>query len=144
MLSSKQKREKSAPIFERVEQFETKWNFGGITESLLNDVFIVNMVNKEVQKKLCLEPKGSVDETIQIAIANEEGRIRQSFDKMEKPNIKAEVKETNNINQRTERWCPNKKCFRCERIFTTQHLNDCKTIRMTCMKCGEKDKQQTC
>ena len=38
-----------------------KCNFGGITESLLKDVFIVNTTNKEVQQKLCTKPKATTE-----------------------------------------------------------------------------------
>ena len=61
-----------------------KCNFGGITENFMKDVFIVNMINEKVQHKLCSELKTTIEETIEFAIAYEEGTIRQqSFDKME-------------------------------------------------------------
>ena len=116
-----------------------KCNFGAITESLVKDVFIVNMKNKEVQQKLCTEPKTSIDETIQFAIAYEEGTLRQqTFDKLDKPNIKHEPNEINNINKGTKQWGPTKKCFRCEAPFSPQHLKECKAMGITCMKCGKK------
>ena len=85
-----------------------KCNFGLITESFVKDVFIVNMTNKEVQQKLCTEPKGTVADNIQFAIAYEEGIIKQqSFDQLEKPQIKAEVNVINNTNT-NKRWGPPK------------------------------------
>ena len=75
-----------------------KCNFGGIAESLVKDVFIVSMINKDVQQKWRTEPKTTVQESIEFAIAYEEGTIRQkSFDKLEKPNVKIEANEINNI-----------------------------------------------
>ena len=75
-----------------------KCNFGGITESLVKDVFIVKMAKKHVQQKLCTEPKTTVNETIQFAIAYEEGTTRQtSIDKLERPNLKSKATEVNNI-----------------------------------------------
>ena len=117
-----------------------KCNFGRITESLVKDVFIVNMMNKDVQQKLCTEPKTTIEENIEFAIAYEEGTIRQkSFDKLEKLNVKTEAGEINKVNQSvTKRWGPTKKCFRCEAPFTRQHLEECKTMGIICMKCGKK------
>ena len=139
-LSRKQKEGESLKQFwNELNGLASKCNFGAITESLVKDVFIVNMNNKEVQQKLCTEPKTNVNDNIQFAIAYEEGTIRQqSFETLEKPKIKAEPSEINNINQSAKRWGPQKKCFRCEGIFTPQHLKECKAIGITCMKCGKK------
>ena len=94
------------------------------------------MNNKEVQQKLCTEPKDTIAETIQFAISYEEGAMHQkSFDKLDKPNIEAEPNEINNINTGVKRWGPTKKCFRCEAPFSPQHLKECKAIGITCIKC---------
>ena len=91
-----------------------KCNFGAITDSLVKDVFTVNMINQDVQQKLCTEPKATATETIQFAIAYEEFTLRQqSFGMLDKPNIKTEATEVNNINQTNKRCGPTKKCFRC-------------------------------
>ena len=101
----------------------------------MKDVFKANMKNKKVQQKLCTEPK----KTIQFAISYEEGAMRQqSFDKLDKPNIKAEPNEINNINTAVKRWGPTKTCSRCEAPFSPQHLKECKAIGITCMECGKK------
>ena len=114
-------------------------NFGTITDSLVKDVFTVNMTNQYVQQKLCTEPKATAAETIQFAVAYEEGTLRQqSFGMLNKPNIKTEVTDVNNINESNKRWGPAKKCFRCEGVFTPQHLKECKALGVTCMKCGKK------
>ena len=145
-LSRKQKEGESLKQFwNELNGLASKCNFGAITESLVKDVFIVNKNNKEVQQKLCTEPKANVNDNIQFAIAYEEGTIRQqSFETLEKPKIKAEPSEINNINQNAKRWGPQKKCFRCEGIFTPQHLKVCKAIGITCMKCGKKGHLAKC
>ena len=103
-----------------------KCNFGQFTESLVKDVFIVNMINKDVQRKLCTELKSTVAEIIQFAIAYEEGTIRQqSFDQLDKPQIKKEVNAMNNVSPNNKRWGPPKKCFRCVGLITPQHLKEC-------------------
>ena len=77
-----------------------KCNFGGISESLVKDVIIVNMMNKDVQQKLCTEPKTTKEENIDFAIAYEEGTIWQkAFDKLEKLDVNTESGEINNVNQ---------------------------------------------
>ena len=69
-----------------MNRLASKCNFGTITESLVKDVFIGNMINREVQQKLCTEPKATVNDNIQFAIAYEEGTIRQQlFNCKEKP-----------------------------------------------------------
>ena len=79
----------------------------------MKEVFIVNLNNKDVQQKLCTEPKNTIAETIQFAITYEEGALRQqSFDKLDKPNIKPEPNEIKNITTGTKRWGPTKKGFR--------------------------------
>ena len=96
------------------------------------------MANEDVHKKLCTKPESTVNETIQFAIAHEEGTIReQSYENLERQNMKMEATEVNNNTQTTWRWGPNKKYIGCEGIFTPQHLKDCKAIGDS-MKCGKK------
>ena len=57
-LSRKQKEKESLRQFwNELNGLAAKCNFGNITESLVKDVFIVNLINKDVQHKLCTEPK---------------------------------------------------------------------------------------
>ena len=139
-LSRKQKENETLRQFwNYLNGLAAKCNFGNITESLVKDVFIVNLNNKDVQQKLCTKPKSTIADTIQFAISYEEGALRQqSFEKMDKPNIKPEPNEINNITSGTKRWGPTKKCFRCEAPFSPQHLKECKAMGITCMKCGKK------
>ena len=141
ILSRKQHEGETLKQFwNKLNGLAAKCSFGGITEILLEDVFIVNMTNKEVQQKLCTELETTVQENTEFVIAYEEGTIRQkSFDKLEKMNVKSEVGEKNNVNQSAnKRWGPTKKCFSCEAPFATQHLKECEAMGITCMKCGKK------
>ena len=115
-------------LLERIKWTSSKVQFfGAITDSLVKDVFTVNMTNQDVQQKLCTEPKTTAAETIHFAVAYEESTLRQqSFGMLDEPNIKTEVADVNNINQSNKRWGPAKKCFRCEGIFTPQHLKECR------------------
>ena len=139
-LSRKQKENETLRQFwNELNGLAAKCNSGTITESLVKDVFIVNMNNKDVQQKLCTEPKSTIADTIHFAISYEEGALRQqSFEKMDKPNIKPEPNEIKNITTGTKRWGPTKTCFRCEAPFSPQHLKECKAMGITCMKCGNK------
>ena len=140
-LSRKQKEgELLKQFWNELNGLASKCNFDTIPESLVKDVFIVNMINKEVQQKLCSEPKLTVNDKVQFAIAYEEGTIRQqSFDNMEKPKKETEPPEINNINQNAKRSGPANECFRCEGVFTPQYLKECNAIGITCMKCGKRD-----
>ena len=139
-LSRKQKENETLRQFwNELNGLAAKCNFGTITESLVKDVFIVNMNNKDVQQKLCTEPKSTIADTIQVAISYEEGALRQqSFEKLDKPNIKPEPNEIKTITTGTKRWGPTKKCFRCEAPFSPQQLKECKAMGITFMKCGKK------
>ena len=109
-----------------------KGNFWGITESLVKDVFIVNMANKDVQQKLCTESKTTVQETIQFAISYEEGAIKQqSFEKLDKPKIKQEPSEVNNVNLGV-------KLFPMPSCIKPPTLKKCKPMGIICTKCGKK------
>ena len=64
-LSRKDKeRESLRNFWNELNGLAAKCNFGGITNSLVKDVFIVNMANQDVQQKLCTEPKTTAEETI--------------------------------------------------------------------------------
>ena len=78
-------------------------------------------------------------EIIHFAKSYEEGASRQqSFDKLDKPNMKAEPNEINNIRTGIKRWEPTKKCFRCEALLSPQHLMECKAMGITCIKRRKK------
>ena len=143
-LSRKQKEESLRNFWTELNGLAAKCNFGAITDSLLEDVFTVNMTNQDVQQKLCTEPKATAAETIQFAVAYEEGTMRQqSFGMMDKSNLKTEVTDVNNINQSNKRWGPAKKCFRCEGVFTPQHQEG-EALGVICMKCGKKGQFARC
>ena len=73
---------------ETLEQFWNSLNgmaaefeFGKQTESLVHDIFILNMKNLAVQEKLCTEPKNYLDELLQFVIAYEDGlKLQKSMD----------------------------------------------------------------
>ena len=54
-------------------------NFEAQTESFVHDIFILNMKNLAVQKKLCTEPKASPKDALDFPIGYEEGTLRQKL-----------------------------------------------------------------
>ena len=50
---------------------------GDITQSLVHDIFILNVKTKKVQKRLCVEPFANPADALQYAISYEEGMPRQ-------------------------------------------------------------------
>ena len=55
----------------------SRCELGEITQTLVHDVFILNMNHKKVQEKLCVEPFNEPQEVLQYAISYEEGVKRQ-------------------------------------------------------------------
>ena len=65
-------------------------DFGSQTESLVYDIFILNMRNLTVQERLCTEPKSTSKDALEFAIAFEERTLRQKSYGETKLEIKAE------------------------------------------------------
>ena len=122
----------------QTESLEQFWNsldglaaecdFGTQTESLVHDIFILNLKNQTVQEKVCTEHKAFPQEALAFAIAFEEGTIRQKSYGDTKPQIK--IEPVCAINER-------KNCLRCGmENFTMEHLKTCKAKGKQCNKCG--------
>ena len=94
-----------------------KCDVGDQTESLVHDIFVLNMANKQLQEKLFTQPKQTPAETLQFAIAFEDGLKRQKFYGYinQKPKVKDEpVCAVSTSNSR--------ECWRCgARNFTLDH-----------------------
>ena len=77
-LSRKQKPSETLHQFWNVlNGLAAKCDFRNRTEGLVYDIFILNMSNKQVQEKLCTEPKDNPLDALQFAIAFEDGLKRQ-------------------------------------------------------------------
>ena len=77
-LSRKQRPTESLHQFWNVlNRLAAKCIFGNQTGGLVYDIFVFNMSNKQVQAKLCTEPKETPGEALQFAIAFEDGLKRQ-------------------------------------------------------------------
>ena len=77
-LSRKQKPNETLHQFWNIlNGLAAKCDFGNQTEGLVYDIFVLNMANKQVQEKLCTEPKDNPADALQFAIAFEDGLKRQ-------------------------------------------------------------------
>ena len=120
---------------ETLEQFwhslnglASECDFGVQTESLVHDIFILNMKNSAVQEKLCTEPKTNPKDALEFAIAYEEGTLRQKSYGENKITIKSEPICT---------VAKKKDCLRCgKENFSIEHLKVCPAKGKQCNKCG--------
>ena len=105
-------------------------DFGGISTTLVLDMFILHMSNKKVEEKLCTEPK-EPDQALEFAIAFDEGVKRQNAYETQlteppKTTIKSEPVYA------VEKSDP-RKCYRCgEANFTMDHVNFCMATNHRC------------
>ena len=108
-------------------------DFGNQTEGPVHDIFVLNMINKQVHEKLCTEPNKNPAEALQFAIGFEDGLKRQKSYGYINQEMKNEepVCAINNNNQR--------ECWRCGAgNFTLDHLSKCKAPNAMCNYCGRK------
>ena len=131
-FSRKQKQDETLKQFWNIlTGLASRCALGEQTNSLVLDVFILNMNNTTVQEKLCTEPKDTPEEALRFAVAFEEGIQRQrsyGTGLVEKtPKIKSEPVMT---------VMGSKQCFRCGRPFDKDHLRKCPAKGNKCNFCG--------
>ena len=113
-----------------------KCDFGNQTVGLVYDIFILNTPNKQVQEKLCTEPKDKPLDVFRVAIAFEDGLKRQkTYDYIsQEAKVKEEPVCTFSGNRQN-----NRECWRCGAgNFTLDHVKMCKTADAKCNYCGRK------
>ena len=134
-LSRKQKPSESLNQFwNALNGLAANCNFGDQTESLVHDIFVLNMANKQVQEKLCMEPKETPAEALHFAIAFEDGLKRQKF--YDHTNQKPRVEDEPLCAVSTSN---SRECWRCGAgYFTLDLLKRCKAPEAMCNYCGRK------
>ena len=136
-LSRKQKPTESLHQFWNVlNGLAAKCDFGNQTEGLVYDIFVLNMANKQVQEKLCTEPKDNPNEALQFAIAFEDGLRRQKTYGYiaQEYKVKEEPVCTVGGSKQNDR-----ECWRCGAgNFTLDHIKVCKAQSVMCNYCGRK------
>ena len=116
-----------------------KCAFGEQTDSLILDVFILNMTNKTVQERLCTEPK-EPQEALRFAVSFEEGIKRQQrygLGLIDKQNRNIKEEPVYIVQER-------KKCFRCGNDFDQEHVRTCLAKSAKCRMCGGVGHFATC
>ena len=111
-----------------------KCDFGNQTEWLVYDIFVLNMANKQVQEKLCTEPKDNPADDLQFAIAFEDGLKRiYGYINQEKKIKEEPVCSVSGVKQNS------RECWRCGAAnFTLDHLDRCEAPNSMCNYCGKK------
>ena len=118
-----------------------KCDFGEQTQSLVYDMFVLNMSNKQVQERLCTEPKEDPTAALQFAIAFEEGIRRQKT--IGQPCTSGKVKEEPVFMVAGHK--DEKECWRCRAgNFTAAHLKVCKAPETNCNYFGIKGHFEKC
>ena len=115
---------------------------GEITQTLVHDVFILNMNNRKVQERHCVEPFANPADALQYAISYEEGLRRQKsmgISVTEQPKtIKSEpvfVVERGN----------KRECYRCgAKNFTMDHLKKSVAKNHQCEFCSVTGHLEKC
>ena len=136
-LSRKQKPTESLHQFWNIlNGLAAKCDFGNQTEGLVYDIFVLNMANKQVQEKLCTEPKDNLNEVLQFAIAFEDGLRRQkTYGYIAQDHkIKEETICTVSGNKQNDRECGRYGAGNS----TMEHLKVCKSQSAMCNYCGRK------
>ena len=118
-----------------------KCDFGEQTQSLVYDMFVLNMSNKQVQERLCTEPREDPNAALQFAIAFEEGIRRQKT--IGQPCTSVKVKEEPVFMVAV--YKDKKECWSCGAgNFTPAHLKVCKAPETNCNYCGIKGHFEKC
>ena len=134
-LSRKQKPTETLHQFWNVlKGLAARCDFGNQTEGLVHDIFVLNMINNQVQEKLCTEPKKNPAEALQFAIAFEDGLKRQKSCGYVSQEVKVEEEPTCAVSSSNTR-----ECWRYGAgNFTLEHLSKCKALNAMCNYCGRK------
>ena len=135
-LSRKQQSNESLQQFwHALNRLASRCELGEKTQTLVHDVFILNMNNKKVQEKLCVEPFNDPQDALQYAISYEEGVKRQRT-------MGLGVAESSKVAIKTEPVCGvesvnKRECFRCGvGNFTTDHIKKCPATNHKCEFCN--------
>ena len=141
-FSRKQHPEESLHQFWNVlNGLAAKCDFGEQTQSLVYDMFVLNMSNKQVQERLCTEPRENPRDALQFAIAFEEGIRRQKT--IGQPCTSVKVKEEPVFMVAGHK--DKKECWRCGAgNFTAAHLKVCRAPETNCNYCGIKRHFEKC
>ena len=143
-LSRKQQPDESLQQFwHSLNGLASRCELGEITQTLFHDVFILNMNNKKVQEKLCVELYENPQDALQYTISYEEGIKRQkSMGVGVSENSKVAVKSepTYAVDRANKR-----ECFRCGAgNFLIDHIKRCPATNRKCEYCNITGHMEKC
>ena len=141
-FSSKQQPAESLhQIWNNLNGLAAKCDFGEQTESLVYDMFVLNMSNKQAQERLCTELKEDPMAALQFAIAFEEG-IR-THKTIGQPCTSTKVGEEPVFMVAGHN--DKKECWRCGAgNYMAAHLKVCEAPETNCNYCGIKGHFDKC
>ena len=109
---------------------------GEVESALVRDIFITNMRNVEIQKKLCIEYL-TPENVLSYVLVHEKGtKIHQQYLKF--PNYNAVQRPQYIKNEPTLNIVENNKCRNCGQQFKKGHLTTCPARDRNCNTCGRK------
>ena len=121
---------------ETLSELAKNCTLGELESELVRDIFITNMRNVEIQKKLCIEYL-TPENVLSYVIVHEKGsKIHQQYLKF--PACNAAQRPQYIKNEPTLNIVENNKCRNCGQQFKKGHLTTCPARDRNCNTCGHK------
>ena len=133
----RQKEHESLEKFHEIlSELAKNCKLGELESELVRDIFITNMRNVEIQKKLCIEYL-TPENVLSYVLVHEKGtKIHQQYLKF--PTYNPGPRSQYVKNEPTLNIVENKKCRNCGQQFKKGHLSTCQARDRNCNTCGRK------
>ena len=133
----RQKEHESLEKFHEIlSELAKNCKLGELESELVRDIFITNMRNVEIQKKLCIEYL-TPENVLSYVLVHEKGtKIHQQYLKF--PTYNAVPRPQYVKNEPTLNIAENNKCRNCGQQFKKGHLSTCPARDRNCNTCGRK------
>ena len=133
----RQKENESLEKFHEIlSELAKNCKLGELESELVRDIFITNMRNVEIQKKLCIEYL-TPEDVLSYVLVHEKGtKIHQQC--LNFPTYNAVQRPQYTKNEPTINIVENNKCRNCGRQFKKGHLTTCPARDRNCNTCGRK------
>ena len=133
----RQKENESLEKFHEIlSELAKNCKLGELESELVRDIFITNMRNVEIQKKLCIEYL-TPEDVLSYVLVHEKGtKIHQQY--LNFPTYNAVQRPQYTKNEPTLNIVENNKCRNCGQQFKKRHLTTCPARDRNCNTCGRK------
>ena len=140
-LGRRQKENESLEKFHEIlSELAKNCKLGELESALVRDIFITNMRNVEIQKKLCIEYL-TPENILSYVLDHEKGtKIHQQYLKF--PTYNAVQRPQYFKNEPTLNVVENSKCRNCGQQFKKGHLTTCRARDRKCNTCGRNTLQE--